>query len=131
MKIDPFKISFPKQEILEIKEKVEIFPWHEMPKEGGWSFGTNIDYMKNLADYWAKKYDWDSQELKLNQQPNYKTKVDDIDIHFIFKKSSSPKDNIFCVASSNLSFIFSVTTYFSEIINKKFFRFSLVPPSQY
>ena len=46
MKIDPFKISFPKQEILEIKEKVEIFPWHEMPKEGGWSFGTNIDYMK-------------------------------------------------------------------------------------
>ena len=47
MKIDPFKISFPKQEILEIKEKVEIFPWHEMPKEGGWSFGTNIDYMKN------------------------------------------------------------------------------------
>ena len=34
MKIDPFKISYPKQRILEIKEKVEIFPWHEMPKEG-------------------------------------------------------------------------------------------------
>ena len=91
MKIDPFKISYPKQRILEIKEKVEMFPWHEMPKEGGWSFGTNIDYMKNLADYWTKKYDWESQELRLNQQPNYKTKVDDIDIHFIFKKSSSPK----------------------------------------
>ena len=78
MKIDPFKISYPKQRIVEIKEKVEMFPWHEMPKEGGWSFGTNIDYMKNLADYWTKKYDWESQELKLNQQPNYKTKVDDI-----------------------------------------------------
>ena len=72
-------------------EKVEMFPWHEMPKEGGWSFGTNIDYMKNLADYWTKKYNWESQELRLNQQPNYITKVDDIDIHFIFKKSSSPK----------------------------------------
>ena len=90
MKIDPFKISYPKQRIVEIKEKVEMFPWHEMPKEGGWSFGTNIDYMKNLADYWTKKYDWESQEFRLNQQPNYITKVDDIDIHFIFKKSSSP-----------------------------------------
>ena len=80
MKIDPFKISYPKQRIVEIKEKVEMFPWHEMPKEGGWSFGTNIDYMKNLADYWTKKYDWESQEFRLNQQPNYKTKVDDIDI---------------------------------------------------
>ena len=51
MKIEPFNISYPKQRILEIKEKVEMFPWHEMPKEGGWSFGTNMDYMKNLADY--------------------------------------------------------------------------------
>ena len=76
---------------MEIKKKVEIFPWHEMPKEGGWSFGANIDYMKDLANYWTKKYNWESQELRLNQQPNYKTKVDGIDIHFIFKKSSSPK----------------------------------------
>ena len=91
MKIDPFKISYPKQRIIEIKETVEMFPWHEMPKEGGWSFGTNIDYMKHLADYWTKKYDWESQELRLNQQPNYTTKVDDIDIHFIFKKNILPQ----------------------------------------
>ena len=37
MKIDSFKISYPKQRILEIRKKVEMFPWHEMPKEGGWS----------------------------------------------------------------------------------------------
>ena len=83
MQIDPFKISYPKERILKIKEKVEIFPWHEMPKDGGWSFGTNIDYMKNLTDYWTKEYDWKSQEVRLNQFPNYITKVDDLDIHFI------------------------------------------------
>ena len=65
----PFKISkcFPKQRILEIKKKVETFPWHEMPKEGSWSFGANIDYMKNLANYWTKKYDLKTEELRLNQ----------------------------------------------------------------
>ena len=91
MDINAFEINFSDVEIQNVKTKVASFPWHEMPKDGGWSFGTNIDYMKNLADYWAKEYDWKSQEVRLNQFPNYKTKVDDLDIHFIIKKSSSPK----------------------------------------
>ena len=91
MDINAFEINFSDVEIQNIKTKVASFPWHEMPKDGGWSFGTNIDYMKNLADYWTKEYDWKSQEVRLNQFPNYKTKVDDLDIHFIIKKSSSPK----------------------------------------
>ena len=91
MDINSFEINFSDVEIQNVKTKVASFPWHEMPKDGGWSFGTNIDYMKNLADYWTKEYDWKSQEARLNQFPNYKTKVDDLDIHFIIKKSSSPK----------------------------------------
>ncbi len=91
MDINAFEINFSDVEIQNVKTKVASFPWHEMPKDGGWSFGTNIDYMKNLADYWTKEYDWKSQEVRLNQFPNYKTKVDDLDIHFIIKKSSSTK----------------------------------------
>ena len=91
MDINAFEIKFSDVEIQNVKTKVASFPWHEMPKDGGWSFGTNIDYMKKLADYWTKEYDWKSQEVRLNQFPNYKTKVDDLDIHFIIKKSSSPK----------------------------------------
>ena len=91
MDINAFEINFSDVEIQNVKTKVASFPWHEMPKDGGWSFGTNIDYMKKLADYWTKEYDWKSQEVRLNQFPNYKTKVDDLDIHFIIKKSSSPK----------------------------------------
>ncbi|OUX43026.1 epoxide hydrolase [bacterium TMED277] len=91
MDINAFEINFLDVEIQNVKTKVASFPWHEMPKDGGWSFGSNIDYMKNLADYWTKEYDWKSQEARLNQFPNYKTKVDDLDIHFIIRKSSSPK----------------------------------------
>ena len=91
MDINAFEINFSDVEIQNVKTKVASFPWHEMPKDGGWSFGTNIDYMKNLADYWTREYDWKSQEVRLNQFPNYKTKVDDLDIHFIIKKSSSTK----------------------------------------
>ena len=75
MDINAFEINFSDVEIQNVKTKVASFPWHEMPKDGGWSFGTNIDYMKNLADYWTKEYDWKSQEARLNQFPNYKTKI--------------------------------------------------------
>ena len=85
MDIHAFEINFSDVEIHNVKTKVASYPWHEMPKDGGWSFGTNIDYMKNLADYWTKEYDWKSQEARLNQFPSYKTKVDDLDIHFIIK----------------------------------------------
>ncbi len=91
MDINAFEINFSDVEIQNVKTKVASFPWHEMPKDGGWSFGTNINYMKNLAEYWSEEYNWKSQEARLNRFPNYKTKVDDLDIHFIIKKSSYPK----------------------------------------
>ena len=28
------------------------FPWHEMPDDGGWGYGANLDYMKELCAYW-------------------------------------------------------------------------------
>lgn len=89
MKIQPFEINYPADKIEEIKTKVVNYRWHEMPTDGGWSFGTNIDYMKDLSKYWLNSFDWKTQEKRLNNFPNFKTKVDDIDIHFISKKSSS------------------------------------------
>ena len=51
MDINAFEINFSDVEIQNVKTKVASFPWHEMPKDGGWSFGTNIDYMKNCLLY--------------------------------------------------------------------------------
>ena len=44
--IKPFKIDIPETELKEIYKKVKNYPWHEMPDDGGWEYGTNIDYMK-------------------------------------------------------------------------------------
>ena len=68
--------------------KVKNYPWHEMPDNGGWSYGTNLDYMKEISKHWLEKYDWRKTEKKINSFKNYKTKIDDIDIHFIHQKGS-------------------------------------------
>ena len=59
-----------------------------MPDDGGWDYGTNLDYMKEFCDYWASEFDWREQENRINQFSNFIAPVDGIDIHFIHEKGS-------------------------------------------
>ena len=47
----PFKINISDKIIEEIKTKVSNYPWHEMPDDGGWDYGTNLEYMKEFGQY--------------------------------------------------------------------------------
>ena len=64
------------------------FPWHEMPDDGGWDYGTNLDYLREFCDYWVTEFDWRKQEKRINRFDNFVAPVDGIDIHFICEKGS-------------------------------------------
>ena len=53
-----------------------------MPNDGGWEYGTNLNYMKEISRYWVNEFDWRKHESEINKFPNFITRVDDIDIHF-------------------------------------------------
>ena len=86
--IRPFKINISNKIIEDINKKVSNYPWHEMPDDGGWSYGTNLDYMKEISKYWVEKFNWKNVEEKINKFKNFKTNIDGIDIHFIQEKGS-------------------------------------------
>ncbi len=86
--IKKFKVNIPKKTIDLINYKVTNYPWHEMPDDGGWSYGTNIKYMKKFSKYWVERFDWRKTEEKINKFQNFKSKINGIDIHFIHKKGS-------------------------------------------
>ncbi len=86
--IKPFELKISDETIREIKTRVANFPWHEMPDDGGWDYGTNLDYMKEFCDYWVNEFDWREQENRINQFSNFIAPVDGIDIHFIHEKGS-------------------------------------------
>ena len=89
--VKPFKVNISDQIIKDIYDKVKKYPWHEMPNDGGWKYGTNLDYMKEISKYWVCEFDWRKHEKEINKFPNFIAKVDDIDIHFIHEKGSGPK----------------------------------------
>jgi len=86
--VKPFKVKIPNSLIQEIKNKVKKYPWHEMPNEGGWEYGTNLNYMKEISNYWVNDFDWSKHQEEINKFSNFTTKVNDIDIHFIHEKGS-------------------------------------------
>ena len=86
--IKPFKVEISNEILQNINSKVKNYQWHEMPDDGGWDYGTNLDYMKEFAEYWSSKFDWKKTEEKINKFRNFKTNIDGIDIHFIHKKGS-------------------------------------------
>ena len=86
----PFRIAVPEETLQLIRAKVAAYAWHEMPADGGWAYGTNLDYMKELCSYWLEGFDWRAQEAALNRLPQYIVPVEGLDIHFLYERGSGP-----------------------------------------
>ena len=89
--IKPFRVNVSEDIIKEINNKVQKYPWHEMPDDGGWNYGTNLDYMKEISNYWVNKFNQKKHEEKINKFSNFTTEVDGINIHYIIEKGSGSK----------------------------------------
>src|SRR5207237_8659344 len=57
----------------------------------GWGQGTNLSYLKELATYWEKQFDWRLQESRLNQFNHFRTDVQGLKLHFIHEKGKGPR----------------------------------------
>ncbi|MEL7466951.1 MAG: epoxide hydrolase [Pseudomonadota bacterium] len=88
--VTPFRFHIPDQTLSDILERVALYPWHEMPDDGGWDYGANLDYMKELCAYWVADFDWRAQEDRINSFSHFKAPVDGIDMHFIHEQGSGP-----------------------------------------
>ncbi len=50
--IKPFKVQISEENLNKIYSKVKDYQWHEMPDDGGWEYGSNLDYMKDICNFW-------------------------------------------------------------------------------
>ena len=88
--IRPFQIEVPVQTLELIRRQVASYAWHEMPDDGGWAYGANLAYMKELCAYWLDEFDWRVQEAAINRFTHFIAPVDGIDLHFMHEKGSGP-----------------------------------------
>jgi pimeloyl-ACP methyl ester carboxylesterase len=86
-KIDEFKIDIPRDDIDDLKRRLQStrFPDAETPDD--WSQGIPLSYMKEVNEYWLNEYDWQNRQSLLNQWPGYITNIQGLDIHFLHIRS--------------------------------------------
>ena len=86
----PFKIYVPQETLGAIRAKVRDYPWGYMPDDGGWGYGSNLGYMKEICRYWVDEYDWRLHEARLNEFSQAKVGVGGVDLHFVHERGSGP-----------------------------------------
>lgn len=84
--IRPFEIAVPDEVLTDLGARLTRT---RFPDQVGtdWVYGTDVDYLRQLVTYWRDEYDWRAQERELNRFDQFKTRIDDLDIHFIHHRS--------------------------------------------
>ncbi|MGO7485520.1 epoxide hydrolase [Rhizobium ruizarguesonis] len=86
--IRPFKFKASKEQLDDLRRRIKAtrFPEREVVDDN--SQGVQSTTIQKLAKYWAEEYDWRNVEARLNALPQFTTKIDGVDIHFIHVKAA-------------------------------------------
>jgi pimeloyl-ACP methyl ester carboxylesterase len=88
--LDPFRIDVPERELAELRTRLRSTRWPERQTVDDWSQGVPLDYLRELCEYWAERYDWRQTEARLNAFPQSRTEIDGLGIHFLHVRSPQP-----------------------------------------
>jgi pimeloyl-ACP methyl ester carboxylesterase len=86
-KVRPFRIKVPQAELTDLRRRITATKWPERETVGDATQGVQLRTMQKLAKRWATSYDWRKVEARLNVLPQFVTKIDGLDIHFIHVRS--------------------------------------------
>jgi pimeloyl-ACP methyl ester carboxylesterase len=87
----PFTIDIPQTTLDDLNERLARTRFPDQIETAGWDYGTNLDYIKGLVEYWRTEFDWRKHEQYLNLFEHFRTEVDGFGLHFIHERGEGPK----------------------------------------
>jgi len=88
--IRPFRLSVDASAITDLRRRLAQVRWPDEAPEPPWRFGTSVGFMQELVDYWINGYDWRKTESSLNAWPQFITRIDGIDVHYLKVEGRGP-----------------------------------------
>jgi pimeloyl-ACP methyl ester carboxylesterase len=85
--IRPFQFHASDEALADLRRRIAATKWPERETVADATQGVQLATIQALARYWATEYDWRKIEAKINALPNFITKIDGLDIHFIHVRS--------------------------------------------
>lgn len=88
--IRPFRVDVPEADLADLKRRLAATRWPDRETVGDRSQGTPLALLQDLVRYWGTSYDWRKAEATLNALPQFTTRIDGVDVHFIHVRSRHP-----------------------------------------
>jgi microsomal epoxide hydrolase len=85
--IEPFRIDVADEAITDLQARIGMARWPEPAPRADWSYGAELEVVRDLATYWADGYDWRAHEARLNEHPQFVVTIDGQRIHFLHVRS--------------------------------------------
>jgi len=90
MRVQAFTITIAQSTLDDLCERLARTRWPDEAEGAAWEYGTNLDYLKTLVDYWQHEFDWRAQEAKLNQLAQFRADIDGFGVHFLHERGQGP-----------------------------------------
>jgi pimeloyl-ACP methyl ester carboxylesterase len=74
----PFQIHIGDAEIDDLRRRLEATRWPDQVGDD-WIYGTPVDYLRELCQYWAHEFDWRAAEQQLNSFDQFMVDLDQSD----------------------------------------------------
>ncbi len=87
----PFRLAVDEAAIADLHARLVRVRWPDEAPAPAWRYGTSVDFMRELVDYWRARFDWRATEAALNAFPQYTTAIDGIDVHFLHVAGKGPR----------------------------------------
>ena len=87
---EPFTLNVADTAIADLRDRLARTRFPDQAPGEPWAYGTNVDYLRGLVEYWRTAFDWRAQEARLNAFPQFKAALHDIDVHFLHVPGKGP-----------------------------------------
>ena len=88
--VRPYRIEVPDAVLDDLRGRLARTRWPDRIDGAGWDYGVDLDYIRDLCEYWRTDYDWRVHEAALNAIEHFVCPVDGLDLHFWHVRGSGP-----------------------------------------
>jgi pimeloyl-ACP methyl ester carboxylesterase len=85
--VRPFRVDIAGRELADLRRRIRATRWPDRETVTDTSQGVPLALMQEVTRYWGTRYDWRRVEAKLNALPQFLTRLDGVDIHFVHVRS--------------------------------------------
>jgi epoxide hydrolase len=88
--VEPFEIHVDDAVLDDLRQRLGATRFPDQLEGTGWEYGMPVDTLRDLVTYWRDSYDWRVHEARLNELPQFRTRIDGQSIHFVHARSAHP-----------------------------------------